>query len=91
MSEFKPRFVKPADTSTFLDKNESVGLETSDFVYNRHISESIQSQRRKLPIFNNRNHILYLLEKYQTLILVGETGCGKSTQIPQVGSCKINN
>ncbi|PIK63009.1 putative ATP-dependent RNA helicase DHX35-like [Apostichopus japonicus] len=30
-----------------------------------------------------RNHILYLLEKYQTLVLVGETGSGKSTQIPQ--------
>lgn len=84
MSEFKPRFVKPSDTSSFLDKNEHVGIETSDFVYNRHISESIQTQRQKLPIFSNRNNILYLLEKYQTLVLVGETGCGKSTQIPQV-------
>lgn len=43
----------------------------------------MQSQRQRLPIFKNRNHILYLLEKYQTLILVGETGSGKSTQIPQ--------
>lgn len=84
MNEFKPKFVKPSETSSFLDKDDSVPLETSDFVYNRHISESIQSQRQKLPIFNNRNHMLYLLEKFQTLILVGETGCGKSTQIPQV-------
>lgn len=84
MTEFKPRFVKPSDTSSFLDKDDHVALETSDFVYNRHISESIQAQRQKLPIFNNRNHILYLLEKFQTLVLVGETGCGKSTQIPQV-------
>ncbi|UYV76091.1 DHX35 [Cordylochernes scorpioides] len=30
-----------------------------------------------------RNHILYILENYQTLVLVGETGCGKSTQVPQ--------
>lgn len=28
--------------------------------------------------------ILYLLEKYQVLVVVGETGCGKSTQLPQV-------
>ena len=26
---------------------------------------------------------MYLLEKYQTLVIQGETGCGKSTQIPQ--------
>lgn len=28
---------------------------------------------------------MYLVESYQTVIIVGETGCGKSTQIPQVG------
>lgn len=84
MSDFKPRFLKPSDTSSFLDKGETTIVETSDFVYNKFLSQSIQTQRQRLPIFNNRNHILYLLEKYQTLILVGETGCGKSTQIPQV-------
>ena len=26
---------------------------------------------------------MYLLEKFQTVVIVGETGCGKSTQIPQ--------
>ncbi|CAG9816310.1 unnamed protein product [Phaedon cochleariae] len=83
MTDFKPRFVKPADTNSYLDKSESYAIETSDFIYNKHISQSIQTQRQRLPIFNNRNHILYLLEKHQTLILVGETGCGKSTQIPQ--------
>ncbi|KAJ8776112.1 hypothetical protein J1605_015838 [Eschrichtius robustus] len=33
--------------------------------------------------FQLRNHILYLIENYQTVVIVGETGCGKSTQIPQ--------
>ncbi|CAG9767576.1 unnamed protein product [Ceutorhynchus assimilis] len=80
-SAFKPRFVKPSDTSSFLDKDPAV--EKTNFTYNKYISQSIQTQRQRLPIFNNRNHILYLLEKYQTLILVGETGSGKSTQIPQ--------
>lgn len=27
--------------------------------------------------------ILSLIEKYETLIIIGETGCGKTTQIPQ--------
>lgn len=84
MSDFKPRFLKPSDTSSFLDRNDTTLVESTDFIYNRHLSQSLQTQRQRLPIFNNRNHILYLLEKYQTLVLVGETGCGKSTQIPQV-------
>ncbi|KAK5640184.1 hypothetical protein RI129_010995 [Pyrocoelia pectoralis] len=83
MSDFKPRFLKPSDTSSFLDRNDTTLVESTDFIYNRHLSQTIQTQRQRLPIFNNRNHILYLLEKYQTLVLVGETGCGKSTQIPQ--------
>ncbi|CAH0546363.1 unnamed protein product [Brassicogethes aeneus] len=83
MSDFKPKFVKPSDTSSFLDRNESSVAESTHFVFNKHLSQSIQTQRQRLPIFNNRNHILYLLEKFQTLVLVGETGCGKSTQIPQ--------
>ncbi|NXC43556.1 DHX35 helicase, partial [Penelope pileata] len=52
-------------------------------VYNPFASLSIEQQRQKLPVFKLRNHILYLVENYQTLVIVGETGCGKSTQIPQ--------
>ncbi|MGH0124482.1 UNVERIFIED_CONTAM: hypothetical protein FKN15_077167 [Acipenser sinensis] len=36
-----------------------------------------------LMYLEHRNYILYLLENYQTVVIVGETGCGKSTQIPQ--------
>lgn len=32
---------------------------------------------------------MYLLENYQTVILVGETGSGKSTQVPQVNVIAI--
>ncbi|XP_015833475.2 probable ATP-dependent RNA helicase DHX35 isoform X1 [Tribolium castaneum] len=83
MSDFKPRFLKPSETSSFLDRNDSSLADSTDFIFNRHLSQSIQTQRQRLPIFNNRNHILFLLEKHQTLVLVGETGCGKSTQVPQ--------
>ncbi|XP_068624396.1 probable ATP-dependent RNA helicase DHX35 [Battus philenor] len=55
----------------------------SNFVYNRYHHLPIDAQRQKLPVFQYRNHILYLLEKYQSLVLIGETGCGKSTQVPQ--------
>ena len=39
---------------------------------NRHLP--LASQRRELPIFGARNQILYAVEKYRTVILVGETG-----------------
>ncbi|XP_007521704.2 probable ATP-dependent RNA helicase DHX35 [Erinaceus europaeus] len=52
-------------------------------VYNPYAALSIEQQRQKLPVFRLRNHILYLIENYQTVVIVGETGCGKSTQIPQ--------
>lgn len=57
--------------------------EPSSVVYNSYADLSLENQRKRLPIFNYRNHILYLLENHRTLIIVGETGSGKSTQIPQ--------
>ena len=36
-----------------------------------------------LPIARHRQSLLYLIETHQVTIVVGETGCGKTTQIPQ--------
>ncbi|KZV60896.1 P-loop containing nucleoside triphosphate hydrolase protein [Peniophora sp. CONT] len=44
---------------------------------------SIQAQRERLPIFKHRDKILHCIEKYQVTVVVGETGSGKTTQIPQ--------
>lgn len=38
---------------------------------------------RRLPIYQHRSEILYLLENHATTVIVGETGSGKTTQIPQ--------
>ncbi|KZP24870.1 pre-mRNA splicing factor [Athelia psychrophila] len=46
-------------------------------------SSSIQSQRERLPIFKHREKLLYCLEKFGVIIVVGQTGCGKTTQLPQ--------
>ncbi|XP_006454441.1 hypothetical protein AGABI2DRAFT_182424 [Agaricus bisporus var. bisporus H97] len=39
-------------------------------------------QRESLPIAKYRNNIIEILEHNQVLVLSGETGCGKSTQVP---------
>ncbi|CAN7948217.1 unnamed protein product, partial [Ixodes hexagonus] len=57
--------------------------EHTNVVYNPNVSLSIHQQRERLPVFKSRTDILYLLEKHQVLIVTGETGSGKSTQIPQ--------
>ncbi|XP_057472095.1 probable pre-mRNA-splicing factor ATP-dependent RNA helicase DEAH9 isoform X1 [Actinidia eriantha] len=44
---------------------------------------SIEKQRQRLPVFKYRTSILYLVETHATTIIVGETGSGKTTQIPQ--------
>ena len=43
----------------------------------------LDAQRRSLPIHRHRRQILYAVERYPVVVIVGETGSGKSTQIPQ--------
>ena len=44
---------------------------------------SIEDTRRSLPIYTFRDDLLKAIGEYQVLIIVGETGSGKTTQIPQ--------
>ncbi|KAI0454364.1 P-loop containing nucleoside triphosphate hydrolase protein [Xylaria acuta] len=44
---------------------------------------SIQETRNSLPIFKYRDEFIAAIEQYQILVLVGETGSGKTTQLPQ--------
>ncbi|KAF4506463.1 hypothetical protein G6O67_006547 [Ophiocordyceps sinensis] len=44
---------------------------------------SIQETRKSLPIYQYRDSFLEALEQYQILVVVGETGSGKTTQLPQ--------
>jgi ATP-dependent RNA helicase DDX35 len=85
MSLNKLQFLKPDDSEDlFATERENQNVEaTTTFVFNPNKSLTLQSQREKLPIRKRRNDILYCLENYQTLVLCGETGSGKSTQIPQ--------
>ncbi|KAK7198152.1 pre-mRNA splicing factor ATP-dependent RNA helicase [Novymonas esmeraldas] len=39
--------------------------------------------RERLPIFAAKSRVQKLVNQYQTLLLVGETGSGKTTQVPQ--------
>ncbi len=46
-------------------------------------ASSIEDTRKSLPIYTFRDDLLQAIGEYQVLIIVGETGSGKTTQIPQ--------
>ncbi|XP_070768511.1 pre-mRNA-splicing factor ATP-dependent RNA helicase DHX16 [Enoplosus armatus] len=45
--------------------------------------QSMQEVRRSLPIFPYRDDLLAAIQEHQIMVIEGETGSGKTTQIPQ--------
>jgi hypothetical protein len=39
--------------------------------------------RRQLPAYSKREEVLQLLTAHRAVVVTGETGCGKTTQVPQ--------
>ncbi|OEH78354.1 pre-mRNA splicing factor [Cyclospora cayetanensis] len=46
-------------------------------------TRDLQDQRRLLPVYAYREEFLRAVAKYPVLVVVGETGSGKTTQLPQ--------
>ncbi|XP_013394602.1 probable ATP-dependent RNA helicase DHX35 [Lingula anatina] len=89
MTTHTSKFWKPGSEppgSTLSEERVSSEGQGTSVVYNPYRNLSLEQQRLKLPVFQHRTNILYLVESYQTVIVVGETGSGKSTQIPQVAN-----
>lgn len=51
--------------------------------YGQKSTKSIKEQRESLPIFQLRSHLIQAIHDHQVLIVIGETGSGKTTQITQ--------
>jgi HrpA-like RNA helicase len=45
--------------------------------------KSIEDVRKSLPVYHYRTQLLDAIRDHQVLIIVGETGSGKTTQLPQ--------
>lgn len=46
-------------------------------------ARTIEEKRKSLPVYQYRQTFLDAVKEYQVLIIVGETGSGKTTQLPQ--------
>ena len=56
---------------------------SKDHSYGKRTSLSIKEQRESLPVFKLRNALIQAVRENQLLIVVGDTGSGKTTQITQ--------
>ncbi|KAJ0236861.1 pre-mRNA-splicing factor ATP-dependent RNA helicase DEAH9 [Hirschfeldia incana] len=74
----KPSFVEDEEGGIVLMSNNLSSSSSSSYGY-----ANIEKQRQRLPVYKYRTEILYLVENHATTIIVGETGSGKTTQIPQ--------
>ncbi|XVE88150.1 hypothetical protein DITRI_Ditri19aG0045000 [Diplodiscus trichospermus] len=83
MAQFwKPGIEKPRllddEEGGVLFLSSSLSSSSSGYGY-----ANLEKQRQRLPIYKYKTSILYLVEYHATTIVVGETGSGKTTQIPQ--------
>ncbi|KAL3513087.1 hypothetical protein ACH5RR_025804 [Cinchona calisaya] len=66
---------------------ENVEQESSIEELDRSIAKSafdiLQEDRKTLPVYPYRDELLQAINDHQVLVIVGETGSGKTTQIPQ--------
>uniref|UniRef100_A0A2A4IVS7 RNA helicase n=1 Tax=Heliothis virescens TaxID=7102 RepID=A0A2A4IVS7_HELVI len=82
--------VKKIKLSNNVSTTNNIKIETNghnnvqeDKVVNEPVQD-LQEARRQLPVYMVRNRLLEEIRKNDTMILIGETGSGKTTQIPQL-------
>eukprot|EP00743_Colponemidia_sp_Colp-15_P011885 GILK01013374.1.p1 GENE.GILK01013374.1~~GILK01013374.1.p1 ORF type:complete len:1410 (+),score=317.13 GILK01013374.1:560-4231(+) len=64
--------------STELYRNETTRLNKV-----KSFPAAVDRQKRTLPAFSKRDAILDLVQNNQVVLIQGDTGCGKTTQVPQ--------
>ncbi|UKK01277.1 DEAD-box family helicase [Theileria orientalis] len=47
------------------------------------VKNDLDEVRKSLPVYQHKHEIISLIQQFQVIILVGETGSGKTTQLPQ--------
>jgi len=81
-------FLKPGEVSSrnqYQEQSSSrlFDIGESSYDYESTIAASLLTRNTPLPIHNYKEALLYAVKEYRTVVVVGETGSGKTTQIPQ--------
>ncbi|GMG17853.1 unnamed protein product [Phytophthora fragariaefolia] len=72
-----------ADADAEAARELPQGAELPAVQFNALHALPLHAQRARLPVAKHRDEILYAVETHATTILVGATGSGKTTQVPQ--------
>lgn len=87
--------IKRFNTKVVAPYRFSVGAFSKSFltVPPNYQNSSLQNVRRKLPVYEHRENILHTINNNQVVVISGETGSGKTTQIPQfiLEDCNLKN
>lgn len=75
-------FIKASVLEGDKDQDGALSPDTQEFAA-KTMSEKLQDDRKLLPIYAYREELLQAVNDHQILVIVGETGSGKTTQIPQ--------
>lgn len=92
-SLFKRKFVETISTDVFAtikDTEQTRDINLDEKLYEQHCDKlndgkykEMLNFRKKLPSYNLREHIVDAINRNQVLVITGETGCGKTTQVAQ--------
>ncbi|NXB91223.1 DHX29 helicase, partial [Vidua chalybeata] len=73
-------------SSLSLETSDADNLEPSRILFKKLQSSSryqrLLKERQELPVFKHRYSIVETLKKHRVVVVAGETGSGKSTQVP---------
>lgn len=71
------------DSNEHIQKYKYSDTQLKDDIKSNIKSDTLEIQRKNLPVFSVRTEQLRIIRDNQIVILCGETGSGKTTQLPQ--------
>lgn len=86
---FEEKLEESLKNHTFIKNDEDAGLNDAFYfeyeeMTNRFQYKEMLTFREKLPAYKMKEELLNIIKNNQVVVISGETGCGKSTQVPQI-------
>ncbi|KAH3837771.1 probable ATP-dependent RNA helicase DHX34 [Dreissena polymorpha] len=77
--------IDEAITKDKVKEFKAIMLHYTDFQQKQKLAKlkKVKTDQENLPIYQYRQHIVDTVREHQVVIIAGDTGCGKSTQVPQ--------